>query len=99
NLVTTATSNRFFLSNYDLDVWIDAGHLVRRFKVAEFTRPQPKDTPPVPGETVEETIEFFDFGVAAKIEAPPPDQVTEIPEAPQCGSAATSSTTSPGLLF
>ena len=87
------TSTRAFLDTARLEVWIDASDLVRRFRVTESLRAPPGDTQPVPAETLEETIEFFNFGNAVTITPPPSDQVMELPSAPPCGKSNATATT------
>ena len=58
------------------DVWIDANGLVRRIRYTQINTDQVRPGSPVYTSTQVQTAEFFDFGVAANIQAPPPDQVT-----------------------
>lgn len=51
-----------------IDIWSDAQHRLRRFRVSQG---------PTEYAQVVDT-EFFDFGVPADIEAPPPDQVADV---------------------
>lgn len=87
------TTSDIVLSKYDLELWIDKTGLVRRVRSMNYTRAQAHDTPPTPAETIEQTFEFFDFGVQADIQPPPADQVTEMPFAPSCAEMASSTTT------
>jgi hypothetical protein len=62
-----------------IDVWVDSKGLVRQLSTVSHMPAVSMDTPSVPAETDYSTIRFFDFGSPVIIQAPPPNQITTVP--------------------
>lgn len=63
-------------ATFPMDVWIDAEALIRWMSVK---MPYADDVPfQVPFESVESSMEYFDFGVPVSVKFPPPSKVEDI---------------------
>jgi len=65
--------------SFPADVWIDDQGRLRKMQYTLRMRPKDAGQQQVGG-TVKSTIELFDFGAAASVEAPPADQVADFAE-------------------
>jgi len=70
------TDDPLVASAYGFEVWIDRDDIVRRLRTV-FSGPLSQGAPQTPSVSVENTVELYDFGFAASIQPPPPDQVEE----------------------
>ncbi len=86
---TTTTTVPGESATNTFSIWVDGTHLVRRVKVALAPVASPSNSS---GRT-ELTYEFFNFGVAADIEPPPADQVSnQVSDGVSIGSPASPTT-------
>jgi hypothetical protein len=80
----TSTTDPFTAGNGRIDVWVDSNDLIRQYQATSLA--YYGMTKPYASETVELIFQLFNFGVAAHIEPPAPDQVTDANQ----GGASTS---------
>lgn len=70
------------MTTYPVDVWIDGDGRARRQRFAidlsKATPPSTAPGTPKPTGTVTTTLELFDFGTDVSVNAPSPDQVTDL---------------------